>query len=144
MVQLYYAMKYKSIFVLLLVIPLIYSCATQNDEPNFVRSFSPVTEIAFSEISSQRDIIVATHLGSAGCAEFDNYVVMRDGFTINIEVFQKREQGLVCSTEVIEIQTPIRIRFPEVGEYTLNFRRFGPDDFTSGKITIDKPSNPSY
>lgn len=141
-----HAMRHQSIIALFLIIPIISSCATQNNEPDYIRSFSPVTEIAFERTPAHRGdlTVLVTHTGSAGCSEFDEYIITREGFAITVEVFQKREKGLMCTTALIDIQTPINIHFPEKGEYTLNFRKFAADDFITEKIFVEVPGNPQY
>ena len=116
-------MKYSSCLFFLLAVVAITFAACADEDTDYRES--PTAAIDISSPSSARInepiSIGMTVFGSSGCSEFSRFTTTVVGDTTFFQLFQRRDQAAVCTTQIIEIETSIEVSFDVAGTKFMKF-----------------------
>ena len=97
--------------------------ACEEEEPDFSESITSAKEISVPELATVNEVfdIDLVVFGSSGCAEFSKFTTTENGDTTIFALFQRRDNALSCTANIIDIPVTISYQFRSTGKKYLKF-----------------------
>ena len=116
-------MKYSSYMLFLLAVAMTSFAACGDEGTDYLESLTAAIEVSrpSSARANEPVSIDLTVFGSSGCSEFSRFTTTVVGDTTFFQLYQKRDQEAVCTTQIIEIEASIEVSFDAAGTKFLKF-----------------------
>ena len=108
------------LIALALLLTLIASCEEDSDVRETMTAVVNVATPESVRLNESFDLAL-TVFGSSGCAEFSRFTTSVIGDTTVFRFYEKRDDSITCSTNVIQIPVEISLTFETAGKKYLKF-----------------------